>query len=488
MKLPFGFTITRTSSEVQKAYSSPSSGAGWGWFGTVFEPFAGAWQKGVAADRKETLLAFSAVFACISLIANDIGKLAPELLVEKDDVCVKAPSSSPFWKPLGKPNAFQNRIQFFTYWIIMKLLYGNVYIFLEREPIRRMVVNMYVLDSRRVKPLIADDGSVFYQLQADSLSQVDAELTLPASEVIHDRGLALFHPLVGVSPIFACGSSATQGIRIQRNSATFFENMSRPSGQLYSPGTVKQETAERLKAEFEKNFSAGNLGRFFVGGDGLKFEAITIPAVDAQLIEQLKWTVEDVARCFHVPMYKIASGESPKFSNLGAMNQDYYGQCLQPLVESIELLLKEGIGLPPEMEVRFDVERGLLRMDPSGRADVNQKRIGAGYLSPNEARREDNLPPVAGGDTPYLQQQNFSLAALAKRDAADPFAKPEPAPTGAPANPPPGAPAQEEEPPEPEESPEEAAAKEADLNLFALALVGRVMKQVAELEPDHVVG
>jgi phage portal protein BeeE len=32
--------------------------------------------------------------------------------------------------------------------------------------------------------------------------------------------------------------------------------------------------------------------------------------------------------------------------------------------------------------------------------------------------------PVAGGDSPYLQQQNYSLAALAKRDSSpDPFDK-----------------------------------------------------------------
>lgn len=45
-------------------------------------------------------------------------------------------------------------------------------------------------------------------------------------------------------------------------------------------------------------------------------------------------------------------------------------------------------------------------------------------LTPNEARKSENLPPVEGGDSLFLQQQNFSLAALAKRDASeDPFAK-----------------------------------------------------------------
>ncbi len=44
-------------------------------------------------------------------------------------------------------------------------------------------------------------------------------------------------------------------------------------------------------------------------------------------------------------------------------------------------------------------------------------------LTPNEARKRENLPPLAGGDALYLQQQNYSLEALSRRDAReDPFA------------------------------------------------------------------
>ncbi len=459
MKL-LGFEVSRVAKEMSVARSS-----GWGWLGGILESFPGAWQRNIVADRKENLLAFSAVYACISIIAEDISKLRPEVVIEsKPGIWTPASNQSPFWKPIKKPNAYQTRIQFFLYWVIMKLLYGNAYIFLEREPTRKMVVNMYVLDSRRVVPLIAEDGSVWYQINDDKLSAVNGLMTLPASEVIHDRGMTLFHPLCGVSPIFACGSSATQGIRIQNNSAKFFENMSRPSGQLYSPNTVKQETAQRLKEEFEKNFSAGNLGRMFVGGDGLKYEAITIPASDAQLIEQLRWTVEDVARCFRVPLHKISSSGNVTFSNVGAQNQDYYSQTLQSPIECIELCLKEGLGMSDEYDVRFDIERGLMRMDPLGRAEVNSKKIAAGYFSPNEARAEDNLEPVKGGDTPYLQQQNFSLAALADRDKENPLGKPPPAPAPAPA--PASAPAPPRAPPpappRAQRSAEEGAAELAE--------------------------
>lgn len=419
----------------RKSTSSVSNNmSGWMW-GGVRDWFPGAWQRNITPDKRENLLAFSAVFACISLIAEDIAKLRPRLMEQKKaGNWSEVDRASPLNLVLRKPNSYQTRIQFFIAWLVMKLLYGNAYVVKERDA-RGVVRALYVLDSRHVTPLVADDGSVFYRISRDPLSGLTEETTIPESEMIHDRGLTLFHPLIGVSPIFACGASATQGIRIQNNSERFFDNMSRPSGHLTSPGTISDTTAERLKTEFEKNFSGGNLGRLLVTGDALKYEAMTIPASDAQLIEQLKWTVEDVARCFRVPLHKIASGQNPTFTNIGAMNQDYYSQTLQTHIEAIELLLDEGLGLLETREhtygVEFDLE-GLLRMDPLTRADVAAKQSNAGIISPNEARIRENLPPVAGGDTPYLQQQNWSLAALDRRDKREQEQTPAlPAPTPA---------------------------------------------------------
>jgi phage portal protein BeeE len=58
----------------------------------------------------------------------------------------------------------------------------------------------------------------------------------------------------------------------------------------------------------------------------------------------------------------------------------------------------------------------------------------SGVISPNEARFKENYPPVPGGESPMVQEQNYSLAALAKRDALDnPFGAKESAKTPAPA-------------------------------------------------------
>lgn len=415
-----GTMVAAIMAPLVKAWgSSPSTP----WYGSIAESFAGAWQRNVVAESRENILAYSAVYACISIIADDVSKLRIMLCAEANDgVWDEIKTGSPFLPVLRKPNRYQTRIQFVHQWVTLKLLHGNNYVFLDRDQ-RGVVIAMYILDPRSTKPMVAPDGDVFYQLGQDNLTGIDVDrVVVPASEIIHDRMITPFHPLCGVSPIYACGMATTQGIRIQQNSAKFFENMSRPSGHLTAPGNIPQEIVERLKRDFEANYGGGNLGRVLVTGSDLKYEAMTIPANDSQLIEQLKWTIEDVARAFHVPLHKLAAGANPSFNNVGSLNQDYYNQTLQKHIEDIELLLDEALGLPKlGMGTELDLE-GLLRMDPKSRAEATEIEMRAATISPDEARLKENRHPVEGGDSPMMQQQNFSLRALAKRDAqADPF-------------------------------------------------------------------
>jgi HK97 family phage portal protein len=405
-----------------KTYLTPVSSYGGtsSWMSIIREPFAGAWQQNVQCEPPQNMMAFSAFYTSVSLISDDISKLRPKLMRALTSELTEEVTDlrAPLGRVLRKPNRYQTRIQFYSQWVVNKLVHGNTYVLLERDA-RGVVVAEYILDPRLVKVLVAEDGSVWYELCKDLLSGLtDSSAYFPASEMIHDRMICPWHPLIGVSPVFASGASSTQGIRIQNNSAKFFENMSRPSGQLTSPSTISDETAKRFKEEFEKNFSGSNIGRLLVSGDGLKYEPMSIPAADSQLIEQLKWTVEDVGRTFKIPPYKLGLGQ-PSSSNIGALNQEYYAQTLQTHIEAIEILQDEALGLTAAgYEMEFDLE-GLLRMDPVSRAERNKIAISAGYLMPDEARASENKSTVPGGNACYLQEQNFSLSALAKRDALE---------------------------------------------------------------------
>ena len=424
----FGLTITRTKAPTPPPGTmAPAERRGPWWpifgGGVVREPFAGAWQRNLELTV-DSVLTYAAVYACVTLIASDIGKLRIKL-VQVDANGIWTETSSPSFSPvLRKPNRYQTRIKFLEQWMVSKLVHGNTYIIKERDQ-RRVVRALYALDPLRVTPLVAPDGSVWYRLKVDHLATLPEEVTAPASEIIHDVMVPLYHPLVGVSPISACGVAAMQGLRIQHNSSNFFANGSNPSGVLTAPATISQATADRLKVEWESNFSGMNAGKVAILGDGLKYEQMAMSAVDAQLIEQLKWTAENVCTAFRVPAYKIGVAPPPAYNNIEALGREYYAQTLQNPIECIEILLDEGLELPAPYGTELDLD-DLYRMDTATATKAAKESISAGAMAPNEARKKYfGLGPVTGGDTPYLQQQNFSLEALAKRDQqADPFASP----------------------------------------------------------------
>lgn len=405
----------------EKQFSSPvSQSVRGGWFPwRVLEPFTGAWQKNIEWKRKDVISHF-AIFSCISLIASDISKLWIHYLKEDSDGIW---NKSPFGKyaVINKPNHYQNRIQFFESWIISKLSRGNTYV-LKGRANDGTVNRLYVLSPDCVQVLVSESGDVFYQLSQDNLTGLEAvNVTVPASEIIHDRFNCLFHPLVGLSPIFACGLAALGGIKILNNSVTHFGNMSTPGGILTAPGAISDENAKRIKEHWEQNYGGDNKGKTAVLGDDLKYTPIdVVSAVDSQLVEQLKLSADIVCSTFHVPPYKVI-GNAPSYNNIEALESAYYSQCLQVLIESIELLLDSGLDVPDKTGFEFDID-GLLRMDTKTQMETLGMGIDKSILSPDEARKRMNYKPVPGGDSPMAQQQNYSLAALAKRDAQeDPF-------------------------------------------------------------------
>jgi hypothetical protein len=65
--------------------------------------------------------------------------------------------------------------------------------------------------------------------------------------------------------------------------------------------------------------------------------------------------------------------------------------------------------------VEFDRD-DLLQMDTAARVEAGARSIGCGGLSPIEARKRYwDVGPVPGGETPYLQEQNWPLRHLAER-------------------------------------------------------------------------
>lgn len=403
----------------EKAFNSVPQG--WGW--KIFEANTGFWQRNIEYTRTD-VLCYHAVFACVTLIASDISKLGIKLVRDENGIWVPVPYGD--YKVLEKPNSYQNRIQFFESWILSKLIRGNAYIYKETSGGR--VVAMHVLHPDRVLPLVTDDGDVFYQLGGDNLSGIqDTGITIPAKEIIHDRFNCMFHPLVGLSPLFASGLPAYMGIKILENSSRLFQNGSRPSGILTVPEAISKERAQELSEMWESKYGGENYGKTAILGGDLKYQPLTMKADEAQLVEQLRLTAEQVCSTFHVPPYKIGVGTAPSYNNVQALNLEYYNSALHRLIEDVELCLDEGLKIDDNRGVEFDLD-GLLRMDTKAQVETLGSGVDKAIFAPNEARKKMNLKRVDGGDMPLLQQQMWPINILADRPVEELTGGNQPAP------------------------------------------------------------
>jgi HK97 family phage portal protein len=409
----FGYELTL---ERKAAPLRPPASGSQGWWPIVREPYTGAWQLNDPVTT-DTALSNASVFGVVSGIAQDLSKIAPPLLLQQDDNGFWFETTNPAYTPvLRRPNRYQTDQQFLEQWALSRLLTGNVYV-LKNYDERGVVNQLDILNPSRVKVLVAPDGSVYYELQADDLAGISSKtppVVVPARDIIHDRYNCLYHRMQGVSPLYAAAAAVMQAQVIQTSSSAHFAKGGRIGGFLIAPTKLDPLSAERIRADLAEKAQSGS--NIIVADFGMKFEPFSATAVNQQLIEQLGWTEEKICEVFRMPISILNSSKQPPYANAEASMLQYKALCLEPHLTAIAKTLAYGLNLPTYLKLEFD-DTLLIWMETSTRVSAAKAAIVSG-MSPNEVRETYyGLGPVKGGELPYLQQQQWPVAQLSERPA-----------------------------------------------------------------------
>jgi HK97 family phage portal protein len=397
------------------------------------------WQQGYRAPTSQRN---AAVEACVGAISQTIAMLPIAHWREDEKGGAVRVKNSAASRVLRKPNAYQTKSDFFLNLVRSELFQGNGYALAQRNG-RGEISALHPVQPASLYPFVSEeDGSIFYQFAQTPIGQ-DFDPVLEdlyrADDVLHVRMHTPVHPLVGETPLLAASLAVDSGNAIQTASAAFHTNMSRPSGYLKVPGSLKQDILESLRGEWQAAYQGVSAGRVAVLQGGVEWQALSMTAVDAAIIDSYKMTIADIARVFRVPLAIIGDNTST-YNNTEVLMKFWLNTGLGFMLEHLELALDALFQLPEGEWVQFDTDY-LQRADFSARIEGLVRGVQGALFTPNEARQREGLPRVAYGDEPRVQAQVVPLSFAS-------HAPGESAPT-APAVDPPGP--SDDDPPEDEE-------------------------------------
>jgi len=223
----------------------------------------------------------------------------------------------------------------------------------------------------------------------------EKEKVFPEWQIKHLRLCEVFGSEYGVGPIQAC-SVELKGILDLRNySHNIFETNTFPLTSISVADIIDGEQAKEYQEAFMRMTVDGKPAVF---GNGGKIENNTFNPKDAQFIENQQFAVTQVARIFGVPASKLLAavdGTSMTYTNLQDENtafiQDSLMQYMKIIEESLSWMLPRG------QTVKLDV-KALLRANTDRRYAAYAVALDKGFLTVNEVRAQENLPPLLGGD------------------------------------------------------------------------------------------
>jgi HK97 family phage portal protein len=202
----------------------------------------------------------------------------------------------------------------------------------------------------------------------------------------------------GLGPIQAAQRELRGALDAQGYATNWFADSSIPTGVLTSDQTLNADQAKSMKDAW--NASQGGTRGTAVLGSGLSYSPVFLSPADAQWIEVRQFDTTAIARMFGVPaslMLASVEGNSQSYANV---SQDWLGftrfallAYLSEIEEAFSSLLPRG------QRARFNVE-ALLRADTTTRYAAHKVALEGGWLSVNEVRAIENLPPIPNGGFP----------------------------------------------------------------------------------------
>lgn len=369
--------------------------------GTFWQEWMGISSSGkvVSADKAIHL---SAVWACVRLLSESVSTLPLRIYERQPDGSRKPATSHPAYQMLcRRPNMEMTPSRFMLMVVASICLRGNA--FVEKKMIGNRMVSLVPLLPQNMVVKRLDNGKLEY-----TYTEAQTQRVIPVKNLMHIRGFGL-DGVCGMMPMAEGRDVIGSAMAVEESAAKLFENGLQSSGFLSAEQALNDDQRERIRGYVQKFIGSKNAGKVMVLEGGMKYQGVTMNPDDAQMLESRAFSIEEICRWFRVPPFMVghANKQSSWASSVEGMNLQFLTNTLRPLLVNIEQEISRCLlDGDEDLFAEFSVE-GLLRADSAGRAAYYTTALQNGWMSRNDVRRLENMPPIEGGEL-YTVQLNLT--------------------------------------------------------------------------------
>jgi HK97 family phage portal protein len=262
-------------------------------------------------------------------------------------------------------------------------------------------ISIQAVPAHRVSVAVDQSGAAWYQIAADeNLNQ--PEQTLSSGEVIHIRyRVDAQNPLVGVSPLRQVSGSMSAIVESYFLQSRLSENLSNAGLMLATDSALTKEQVIRLREVANEQTSGFKSGGTLILSSGLKpvEGKISLSIKDADLIEALRFSVEEVSRIYGIDPSMLGYSQNTSFATAAEMRRAFLSSTLKPLLYRVADAFNETLlsseDLDNGLRIEFDAADFGAGKELS---ETLSTLVNSGILTANESRNRMGLPDVVAGD------------------------------------------------------------------------------------------
>lgn len=351
-------------------------------------------RAGVGMDT-ERAMGLSTVYACVHRISSTIAQLKLDIMQRTNNGAEMLTSHPAYGLITEEAEPSYTAFDFWETFVANVLIYGKGHAIIRRLP-NGDPYELNVINPTRVKEK-AVEGRVMYEVKDDGIYMPEDVLCV--------------RNLYGQSPIELHREMLGLAKAAQDFAAEFFGSSGNMTGILSTSEPLKKEQIDIVRDSW--NNSGETLGTKLLPF-GFKYDRIGVDPQSAQMSDQRDFMNQEICRVFGVPPSLVGVQSNITYSNTEQQAIQYAKYTIAPLTRRIEQEMNLKLIAPDErvsVFTRYDLS-DLLRGDTAARAQYYDTLVKSGIMSINEARLQEDLPKVAGGDDHLVQVNQLSLSQM----------------------------------------------------------------------------